>query len=124
MTKNAAQFYEELKANGVPHQFYFHQGGHGGAPPDFLLNLWFTKYLWGQDNGVENMPKSWVVREAAACPPRESTVVGEQSNTATLTVASAAPFRVGDTLTVPQTNASGTITNTTRVITNIAGATL
>ena len=35
--------------------FYFHQGGHGGAPPDFLTNLWFTKYLWGQDNGVENL---------------------------------------------------------------------
>ena len=79
MTKNAAQFYEALKAQGVPHQFYFHQGGHGGAPPDFLLNLWFTKYLWDQDNGVENLPKSWVVREAGACPPRETTVVGDQS---------------------------------------------
>ena len=31
MTKNAAQFLEALKAQGVPHQFYFHQGGHGGA---------------------------------------------------------------------------------------------
>ena len=70
MTKNAAQFYEALKANNVPHQFFFHQGGHGGAPPDCLLNLWFTKYLWGQDNGVENLPKSWVVREAGACPLR------------------------------------------------------
>ena len=44
-------------------------------------------------------------------------------NTATLTVASTAPFRVGTTLTVPQTNATGTITTTTRVITNIADAT-
>ena len=68
MTKNAAQFYEALKAQGVPHQFYFHQGGHGGAPPDFLLNLWFTKYLWGQDNGVENLPKSWVVRRDGRLP--------------------------------------------------------
>ena len=71
MTKNAAQFYEALKAQGVPHQFYFHQGGHGGAPPDFLLNLWFTKYLWGQDNGVENLPKSWVVR-ARPAPARRA----------------------------------------------------
>ena len=121
MTKNPAQFYEELKKQGIGHQFYFHQGGHGGSPPDFLLNLWFTKYLWGQDNGVESIPKSWVVREAAACPPRESTVVGEVANSTTLTVASAAPFRVGYTLTIPQTNANGTITSTTRVITNIAG---
>ena len=64
------------------------------------------------------------MREAATCPPRETTVTGDQSNTATLTVASAAPFRVGYTLTIPQTNADGTITTTTRVITNIAGNTL
>ena len=89
MTKNAAQLYDALKAQGVPHLFYFHQGGHGGAPPDLPASTcWFTKYLWGQDNGVENLPKSWVVREAARCPPRETTVTGEQSNTATLTVAS------------------------------------
>ena len=62
MTKHAAQFYEALKAQGVPHQFFFHQGGHGGAPPDVLVNYWFTRYLWGQQNGVENLPKSWVVR--------------------------------------------------------------
>ena len=50
--------------------------------------------------------------------PRSS---ARSSNSATLTVASAAPFRVGYTLTIPQTNANGTITSTTRVITNIAG---
>jgi predicted acyl esterase len=125
MTKHAAQLYDELKQQNIPHQFYFHQGGHGGAPPDYLVNLWFTKYLWNQDNGVQNLPKSWVVRnEANACPPRESTVATEATNTATLTVASAAAFSVGQTLTVPQTNAAGTITSTTRVITNIAGNTL
>ena len=64
------------------------------------------------------------MREAATCPPRETTVTGDQSNTTTLTVASTAPFRVGYTLTIPQTNATGTITTTTRVITNIAGNTL
>ena len=80
MTKNAAQLYAKLKANNVPHQFYFHQGGHGGAPPDAMLNRWFTKYLYGVDNGVQNEPKSWVVREAATCPPRQSTVTtGGQS---------------------------------------------
>jgi predicted acyl esterase len=125
MTKHAAQLYEALKEQGVPHQFYFHQGGHGGAPPDVLTNYWFTRYLWGHQNGVENLPKSWVVRtEPGACPPRESTVAGEHANTATLAVANASPFRIGFTLTVPQTNANGTITSTTRVITNIAGNTL
>src|SRR4051794_11658084 len=123
MTKNAAQFYDALKAQNVPHQFYFHQGGHGGAPPDAMINRWFTKYLWGQDNGVQNQPKSWVVREAATCPARQTTVTGDQSNTATITVASSAPFIVGQTLTIPVTAANGTVTNPTSVITNIPDAT-
>ena len=68
MTKHAAQLYEALKAQGVPHQFFFHQGGHGGAPPDVLVNYWFTRYLWGQQNGVENLPKSWVVARGQRLP--------------------------------------------------------
>jgi predicted acyl esterase len=123
MTKNAAQLYDALKRQGVPHMFYFHQGGHGGAPPDVFLNYWFTRYLYDVENGVEDLPRSWVVREAAACPPRQTTATGDQSNTATLTVASTSPFRIGFSLTVPQTNADGTITNTTRVITDIPDAT-
>src|ERR1044072_5794317 len=118
MTKNAAQFYDALKAQNVPHEFYFHQGGHGGAPPDAMINRWFTKYLWGQDNGVQNLPKSWVVREAATCPPRQTTVAGDQANVTNLAVASSAPFMVGQTLSVP----SGTST-VTRLITNIPDAT-
>ena len=73
MTKNAAQLWDVLKANNVPRQFFFHQSGHSGAPrrrPRHRSNRWLTKYLWGQDNGVENLPKSWVVREADQCPPR------------------------------------------------------
>src|SRR4051794_17203749 len=123
MTKNAAQFYAAIRAQGVPHEWYFHQGGHGGAPPDAMINKWLTKYLWGVDNGVQNDPHSWVVRETATCPPRQTTVTGDQSNTSTLTVASTAPFAVGQTLTVPQLNANGTITSTTRLITNIPDAT-
>ncbi len=123
MTKNAAQFYNALKQQGVPHMFYFHQGGHGGSPPDVLINYWFTRYLYGVQNGVENLPRSWVVREAASCPPRETTVTGDQSNTATLVVADTSPFMIGFTLTVPQTNADGTIINTTRLITDIPDST-
>ena len=125
MTKNATAFYDAVKKAGLPHQFFFHQGGHGGAPPDVMVNRWFTRYLYGVQNDVESQPKSWVVRtETDACPPRESTVAGAVSNSATLTVANASAFPLGFTLTIPQTNANGTITNTTRVITNIAGNTL
>jgi predicted acyl esterase len=119
MTKNAAQFYAALKKQHVPHMFYFHQGGHGGAPPDVLVNYWFTRYLYGVQNNVEALPRSWVVRETAACPPRQTTVTGDQANTSTLAVADTSPFRIGFTLTVPQTNADGTTTNTTRLITSI-----
>src|SRR3954453_10618221 len=87
MTKNAAQLYDALKAQNVPHEFYFHQGGHGGAAPGVMINRWFTKYLWQQNNGVDNLPKSWLAREAATCPTRQTTVVGTTSNATTLAVA-------------------------------------
>ena len=34
-----------------------HQGGHGGPPPLELMNRWFTRYLYGVENGVENDPQ-------------------------------------------------------------------
>ena len=57
--------YEYLKAKGIPVQAYYHQGGHGGSPPLELMNRWFTRYLYGVENGVENDPKAWIVREGA-----------------------------------------------------------
>jgi X-Pro dipeptidyl-peptidase len=63
MTKHAAVYYQALKERGVPHQLYWHQGGHGGSPPLIRTNRWFSRYLWGIDNGVENDPRAWVVRE-------------------------------------------------------------
>jgi X-Pro dipeptidyl-peptidase len=54
---------EALKRNGVPYQAYFHQGGHGGPPPMEMMNRWFTRFLYGVENGVEHDSKSWIVRE-------------------------------------------------------------
>ncbi|MCJ7627930.1 MAG: Xaa-Pro dipeptidyl-peptidase, partial [Longimicrobiales bacterium] len=56
---------QALKANGVPVQIFYHQGGHGGAPPLELMNRWFTRYVYGIQNGVEDDPKAWIVREGA-----------------------------------------------------------
>lgn len=56
---------EKVKANGVPVQQYWHQGGHGGEPPLSMMNRWFTRYLLGVNNGVEQDPRSYVVREGA-----------------------------------------------------------
>ena len=46
----------------VPLQMYYHQGGHGGPPPLDMMNKWFTRYVYGIENGVENDPKAWIVR--------------------------------------------------------------
>ena len=59
------RFIEKLKEMGVPLQIYYHQGSHGGEPPFKMMNRWFTRYLFGIENGVENDPKSWIVREGA-----------------------------------------------------------
>jgi X-Pro dipeptidyl-peptidase len=61
--EHSVRIVEKLKANGVPVQMYFHQGGHGGPPPMELMNKWFTRYLYDIANGVENDPKAWIVRE-------------------------------------------------------------
>jgi X-Pro dipeptidyl-peptidase len=58
------RFIKELKNKGVPLQIYYHQGGHGGEPPFKMMNRWFTRYLFGIENGVENDPKAWIVRES------------------------------------------------------------
>lgn len=65
MPEHSVRIYEALRERGVPAQIYFHQGGHGGEPPLELMNRWFTRYLYGVENGVENDPRSWVVREEA-----------------------------------------------------------
>jgi X-Pro dipeptidyl-peptidase len=47
----------------VPLVQYFHQGGHGGAPPHALMNRWFTRFLYDVENEVEHGPKAFIVRE-------------------------------------------------------------
>lgn len=65
MPEHSVRIYQAIKAKGVPAQAYFHQGGHGGPPPLKMMNRWFTRYLYGVENGVEKDPRSWVVREGA-----------------------------------------------------------
>lgn len=55
----------------VPLQMYFHQGGHGGNPPLEMMNRWFTRFLYGVQNGVEKAPKAWIVREPKPGAERE-----------------------------------------------------
>jgi X-Pro dipeptidyl-peptidase len=63
--EHSVRLYRALKTGRAPVQAYFHQGGHGGAPPMDLLNRWFTRYLYGIQNGVEQDARVWIVRESA-----------------------------------------------------------
>jgi X-Pro dipeptidyl-peptidase len=63
MISHSARFIKVLEEKGVPLQVYFHQGAHGGEPPFAMMNKWFTRYLFGVENNVENDPKAWIVRE-------------------------------------------------------------
>ena len=68
--EHSVRIYNEMKARGMPVSMYLHQGGHGGNPPADMLNRWFSHYLYGVDNGVENDPPVWIVQDAAAQEPK------------------------------------------------------
>jgi X-Pro dipeptidyl-peptidase len=63
MPEHSYRIYERAKEMGIPAQIYYHQAGHGGPPPIEMMNKWFTRYLFEVENGVENDPKAWIVRE-------------------------------------------------------------
>ncbi|MCB1023674.1 MAG: Xaa-Pro dipeptidyl-peptidase [Acidobacteria bacterium] len=63
MPEHSYRIYKAAEAMGLPTQIYYHQKGHGGPPPLKLMNRWFTRYLFGIQNGVEKDPKAWIVRE-------------------------------------------------------------
>jgi len=66
MPEHSYRIYKAAKEKGLSAQIYYHQNGHGGPPPISMMNRWFTKYLHGIDNGVEDDEnKAFIVREAA-----------------------------------------------------------
>ena len=64
MPEHSYRIYGEAQKMGLPTQIYYHQNGHGGPPPLKMMNRWFTRYLHGVENGVEQDPRAWIVREA------------------------------------------------------------
>ncbi|MBN1548736.1 MAG: prolyl oligopeptidase family serine peptidase [Syntrophaceae bacterium] len=64
MPEHSLRIYQALKKKGIPVLIYYHQGGHGGPPPMKMMNRWFTKYLYGNENGVDKEDRAWIVRES------------------------------------------------------------
>lgn len=63
MPEHSYRIYDAARAKGIPSKIYYHQNGHGGPPPFSMMNRWFTRFLHGVENGVEEEPKAWIVRE-------------------------------------------------------------
>jgi X-Pro dipeptidyl-peptidase len=63
MPEHSYRIYDAARAKGIPAKIYYHQNGHGGPPPFSMMNRWFTRYLHGVENGVEEGPKAYIVRE-------------------------------------------------------------
>ena len=63
MPEHSYRIYDAARAKKIPSQIYYHQNGHGGPPPMKMMNRWFTRYLHGKANGVENDSRAWIVRE-------------------------------------------------------------
>ncbi len=78
MPEHSNRIYQAAKKKGLPCQVYYHQGGHGGPPPMEMMNKWFTRYLHGVENGVEDDPRAFIVRENDS--NQEPTAYGDYPN--------------------------------------------
>ena len=61
MSEHSFRFYEQAKKMGLPAKIYYNQMSHGYPPPLWMMNMWFTKYLHGQNNEVEKLADAWIV---------------------------------------------------------------
>ncbi len=78
MPEHSYRIYQKAKKMGLPTMYYAHQFGHGGEPPLSLTNKWFTRYLFGIENGLESDPRAWIVREGDL--PNEPTAYEDYPN--------------------------------------------
>jgi X-Pro dipeptidyl-peptidase len=84
MPEQSYRFYKAALEKGLPVQLYYHQDGHGGDPPFEMMNKWFTRYLHGIENDVENDPPVWIVRENKKSPTSYASYPDPNSSNVTL----------------------------------------
>jgi X-Pro dipeptidyl-peptidase len=69
MPSHSVRIYEELRRLGKKASLILHQGGHGGAPLPDVTNMLFSHYLYGVNNGVDQLAPFWTYRPAAVPVP-------------------------------------------------------
>ena len=110
MPEHSYRIYEALQEKGVPSMIYYHQGGHGGQPPMDLMNRWFTRYLLGVENGIEEEPRAWITRagDDRLEPTPYPNYPNPQASDVTMYLTSGAPQQ--GRLSMERTNSVGTET--------------
>ncbi|MFD1163024.1 Xaa-Pro dipeptidyl-peptidase [Hwangdonia seohaensis] len=104
MPEHSYRIYKKAKDMGLTTQIYYHQFGHGGPPPISMMNKWFTQYLHGIDNDIENEPhKAWIVREGDKMdePTAYKDYPNPEAKPVTLHLTSGTPKTGGLTTTKP-----------------------
>ncbi|HEX7939758.1 MAG TPA: Xaa-Pro dipeptidyl-peptidase [Gemmatimonadaceae bacterium] len=93
MPSHSVRVFEELQANHIASAIYLHQGGHGGNPPEEMVNRWFSHYLYGVDNGVEKDARAWIVSNLAVpvTPPGQRPMTPPPAPFATFPVPGSTP---------------------------------
>jgi len=106
MTEQSYRFYNAVKEKGLPVQLYYHQHGHGGNPPKEMMNKWFTRYLFGIENGIENEPPVRIVREYERLPNSYSSYPDSNSSNVVLKTASGTKGigKLSTEISTPQVN--------------------
>lgn len=110
MPEHSYRIYKKASEMGLPTQIYYHQNGHGGPPPMRMMNRWFTRYLFGIQNDVENDPKAWIVREndERSKPTSYANYPNPAAKNVQLHLNAGAP--AAGTLTIRSNNSKGTET--------------
>jgi X-Pro dipeptidyl-peptidase len=111
MPEHSYRIYKKAKEMGLHTEIYYHQFGHGGPPPVEMMNRWFTHYLFGVDNGIQNESGAWIVREYD--DPKNPTYYKDYPNPAakpvTLYLTKGAPERGGLSLIKPKKQGTETL---------------
>ncbi|MDZ7773135.1 MAG: Xaa-Pro dipeptidyl-peptidase [Balneolaceae bacterium] len=114
MPEHSYRIYRKAREMGLPAQIYYHQGGHGGSPPTPMMNRWFTRYLFGVENGVENeTDKAHIVREGddRENPTAYADFPNPAASPVTLRLTAGAPRQGGLTLDAPGPQGRETLTD-------------